>query len=59
MIDKAVAAAEEAFETYADLPPATIAAFLERIAEEIAALGDALIATASARNRAGRRSTEW
>ena len=33
MIDKAVAAAEEAFETYADLPPATVATFLERIAE--------------------------
>ena len=39
MIDKAVAAAEEAFETYADLPPAAVATFLERIAEEIAASG--------------------
>ena len=53
MIDKAVAAAEEAFETYADLPPATVATFLERIAEEIAALGDALIATASAETALG------
>jgi alpha-ketoglutaric semialdehyde dehydrogenase len=48
MIDNAVAAAQEAFETYAELPSGDIAAFLERIADEIVALGDALFATASA-----------
>jgi len=48
MIDTAVAAAEAAFETYSELPPATIAGFLERIAEEILALGDGLIETARA-----------
>jgi alpha-ketoglutaric semialdehyde dehydrogenase len=47
MIDHAVAAAESAFETYSELSPQKIAAFLERIAEEILALGDSLIATAS------------
>jgi 2,5-dioxopentanoate dehydrogenase len=48
MIDNAVAAAEAAFETYSELPPGRIAEFLERIAEEIVALGDTLIATAAA-----------
>ena len=48
MIDNAVAAAEAAFETYCELPPANIAEFLDRAAGEIAALGDALIATAAA-----------
>ena len=48
MIDNAVAAAEAAFETYSELPPANIARFLERIADEIVALGDGLITTAAA-----------
>jgi alpha-ketoglutaric semialdehyde dehydrogenase len=48
MIDNAVAAAESAFETYSELPAGKIAEFLERIADEIVALGDDLIATASA-----------
>jgi len=47
MIDKAVTAAESAFETYSELPPQKTAGFLERIAEQILALGDSLIATAS------------
>ena len=47
MIDQAVAAAESAFEVYSELSPQKVAAFLDRIAEEIAALGDALIAAAS------------
>jgi NADP-dependent aldehyde dehydrogenase len=47
-IDSAVAAAEAAFETYSELPPASIARFLERIADEIVVLGDGLIATAAA-----------
>src|SRR6476660_8569575 len=47
MIDKAVAAAESAFETYSELAPQKTAAYLERIAEQILALGDSLIATAS------------
>lgn len=47
MIDHAVTAAENAFETYSELSPQKIAAFLERIAEEILALGDSLIATAA------------
>jgi 2,5-dioxopentanoate dehydrogenase len=46
MIDQAVAAAEKAFEVYSDLSPDGIAAFLERIAEEVSALGDSLITTA-------------
>jgi 2,5-dioxopentanoate dehydrogenase len=46
MIDGAVAAAEAAFETYAELPPANIARFLERVADEIVELGEVLIATA-------------
>src|SRR5262249_14453281 len=37
----------ECFDTYAALPPERIATFLERIADEILALGDALLATAS------------
>ena len=48
MIDQAIANAEAAFETYAALPPAKIAEFLETIASEILALGDALIECASA-----------
>jgi NADP-dependent aldehyde dehydrogenase len=48
MIDQAVAAAEAAFETYSELPGDRIAEFLERAADEIAALGDALIAAAAA-----------
>ena len=48
MIDNALAAAETAFETYSELPPVMIAGFLERIADEIVALDDALIATAMA-----------
>jgi len=48
MIDNAVAAAETALETYSELPPVKIAGFLERIADEIVALDDALIATAMA-----------
>jgi NADP-dependent aldehyde dehydrogenase len=47
MIDTAVAAAESAFEAYSEVSPQKIAAFLERIAEEILALGDSLIATTS------------
>lgn len=47
IIDDAVAAAEAAFETYAELPSAKIADFLERIAEEIDSLGETLIATAA------------
>ena len=48
MIDNAVAAAGAAFETYSELSPANITEFLERIADEIVALGDGLIATAAA-----------
>jgi NADP-dependent aldehyde dehydrogenase len=48
MIDRLVAAAEEAMETYASLAPEQIASFLEKIAEEILALGDALIERAGA-----------
>lgn len=48
MIGRAVANAEAAFESYAALPPASVAGFLEKIAEEIGALGDALIECASA-----------
>ena len=47
MIDQAVAAAESAFETYCELSPQKIAGFLDEIAEEVLALGDSLIATAS------------
>ena len=47
MIDHTVAAAESAFEAYSELSPQKIAAFLNRIAEEIVALGDLLIETAS------------
>jgi NADP-dependent aldehyde dehydrogenase len=48
MIDNAVAAAEAAFETYSELPPAKVGDFLERAGSEIVALGDGLIATAAA-----------
>jgi alpha-ketoglutaric semialdehyde dehydrogenase len=47
MIDNAVAAAESAFETYSEVSPQQIAAFLNQIAEQTLALGDSLIATAS------------
>jgi 2,5-dioxopentanoate dehydrogenase len=47
MIDNAVAAAETAFEAYSGLSPQNVAAFLDRIAVEVAAIGDSLIATAS------------
>lgn len=43
MIDAAVAAAEAAFDGYSALQPAKIADLLEKIADEIVALGDALI----------------
>lgn len=42
-VDKAVAKAVAAFDVYKALPPETKAVFLETIAEEITALGDALI----------------
>lgn len=45
MIDTAVAAAESAFEEYAQLSPSKVAVFLDQIAEEIVALGDSLINT--------------
>src|SRR5690348_9736303 len=48
MIDQAVLSAEKAFDFYSSLPPARIAAFLEKIADEILALGDTLIETAKA-----------
>ena len=47
MIDNAVSAAERAFEEYAELSTLKVAAFLDQIAEEIVALGDSLIKTAS------------
>jgi 2,5-dioxopentanoate dehydrogenase len=53
MIEQAVASAEAAFETYAALPPARVAEFLEKIAEEIGGLGDALIECASAETALG------
>ena len=46
-IDRAVTQADESFDAYAALPPERIAAFLEKIGEEILALGDVLIETAS------------
>jgi NADP-dependent aldehyde dehydrogenase len=48
MIDQAVTNAEAAFEEYAALPPAEIGGLLEKIGDEIAALGDTLIECASA-----------
>src|SRR5678816_674474 len=47
MSDKAVAAAESAYKIYTELAPQKTPAFLERIAEQILAIGDSLIATAS------------
>jgi 2,5-dioxopentanoate dehydrogenase len=47
MIDNSVAAAEKAFEVYSELSQDRIAAFLERIAKEVSALGDSLITTAA------------
>jgi alpha-ketoglutaric semialdehyde dehydrogenase len=46
-IDNAVAAAENAFESYSELSPQNVAAFLDRVSEEIMGLGDSLIVTAS------------
>jgi NADP-dependent aldehyde dehydrogenase len=46
-IDDAANAAAEAFDTYSALPPEKIAAFLERIAAGIEALGDPLLQTAA------------
>jgi len=46
MIDTAVAAAESAFEAYSELSTQKIADFLDRMADEILALGDVLIDTA-------------
>lgn len=45
-IDAAVRAATEAFRTSRNLPPQTLALFLETIAAEIEALGDVLLETA-------------
>jgi alpha-ketoglutaric semialdehyde dehydrogenase len=42
-VDRALVAAAEAFETYKRRPPETIARFLETIAAELEALGEALI----------------
>jgi NADP-dependent aldehyde dehydrogenase len=47
-VDGAARAAEAAFEAYAALSPARRAAFLRAIAEELAGLGDALLARAQA-----------
>ena len=47
-IDRALRLAEKTFEEYRKLPPEKIAEFLERIAEEIVALGDELIQRANA-----------
>lgn len=47
-IDKALEAAANAFDSYRALDSGKIAAFLDRIAEEILKLGDALIALAQA-----------
>lgn len=47
-IDLAADAAEAAFHAYASLPGSDVAAFLEKIAEEILALGDQLIECAGA-----------
>lgn len=60
LIDDAVAVAEAAFETYSELPSAKIAGFLERVAGEIDALGEALITTAAAETAlpAGRLTGE-
>jgi 2,5-dioxopentanoate dehydrogenase len=48
MITSLVAAAEDAFGAYSALPPEKIAQFLEKIAEEILALGDELLEFAGA-----------
>ncbi len=47
-VDRALVAAEAAFEAYRDRAPAERAAFLRRIADEITALGDALVDRAAA-----------
>jgi len=46
-IDRAATRAEEALETYAALPPPQIAALLDKIAEAVEGLGDALIERAA------------
>ena len=46
--DEAVALAEKAFEQYRRQPAEKVAAFLDRIAEEITKLGEELIQRASA-----------
>jgi alpha-ketoglutaric semialdehyde dehydrogenase len=46
-VDTAMRAADEAFQTYQSVPGATRAAFMEKIAEEIMALGDALLLRAA------------
>ena len=47
-VDDALALAEEAFEQYRQLPPVSIAGFLDRIGEEILKLGDELLGRANA-----------
>ncbi|MEO8100367.1 MAG: aldehyde dehydrogenase (NADP(+)) [Acidobacteriota bacterium] len=47
-VNAAAEAAEAAFEGYSSLLPADIAAFLEKIAEEIVAIGDELLTCAAA-----------
>jgi 2,5-dioxopentanoate dehydrogenase len=46
-IDRAATRAEEALETYAALPPPQVAALLDKIAEAVEGLGDALIERAA------------
>lgn len=46
-VDRAVVLAEKAFDNYRQLKPSAVAEFLERIATEIEALGDELIARGS------------
>ena len=46
-VDAALRAADEAFQSYQSVPGATRAAFLEKIAEEIMALGDVLLQRAA------------
>lgn len=48
LIDRALAAASDAFDIFRELPPESRAAFLEAIGEEIVGLGDELIERASA-----------
>jgi alpha-ketoglutaric semialdehyde dehydrogenase len=46
-INRAVLAAEKAFESFGQSPPTSVAGLLEKIADEIANLGESLINTAS------------